>query len=256
MFLPSLLFSYSPREERLFDLGWKDNCYFYGDANTYVTHPATAHERRLLRTMDTTSRENRCYEIGTTNDSADDGDESTDLDGLAQQQVSLSTEDDRFLPQQVPSLLLSLPSLLRKAGSENLYQKNWTSNQLLDQRRAKYLQETRSLVSTIDGFEPPPEFLPLLQDNLDATFYQEDLPILRRLAFLEKDAERLHELENPIENRKRTRSSKTLETRRHYFEFTPWKFYKDNELGLTASQVGEKFAKSLLVYNHPSNVGM
>lgn len=256
-YLTLFSFSYRPREDKLFALGWKENCYFFGDADTYVTYPSTSQERQLLRTMESTSRGQWCCEMGAILDPVEEEEEdplSTDLDELMHQRVPLLADDDKFLPQQIPSLIQSLPSLLRGEWGESWYKKHWTSNQLLDKRRAKYFQTSSYLAHLIGFREPPSGLYPLLPDGLDADFCLHYLPTLRRIAFSEQDSERFYENQNPIEVRKgrQTRSSLKGRIRPHYFEnLLQKKLRQNNSLGLTSSQIGGKLAESLLVYGRP-----
>ena len=107
----------SPREEQLFTLGWKDNCYFYGDAETYMTRPSGTLERRRLYTTMTLSR--GTMEVDGAHATADKEDESEDLDDIIRRESGRSDED-MFLPQPIPSLIQSLPSLLQKISKNCL----------------------------------------------------------------------------------------------------------------------------------------
>ena len=136
--MPVSLFLRSPHEERLFALGWKDNCYSYGDPDTYMAHPRGTLERRRLNAAMAFSRGKALVGVDGAHAASEKEGETEDLDELLDELVrrdGARPDEDMFLPQPMSSLIQSLPSLLRESRRGGLYQQNWTSNQLLERRK-------------------------------------------------------------------------------------------------------------------------
>jgi hypothetical protein len=89
------LFCYRPSEDRLFTSGWKDDCYFYGGSNAYMTRP-TSHELLWLRRAESSFRGAVPWHSDAMNqdpgDSIDESPSGSDVDN----------EEDSFLPRILP----------------------------------------------------------------------------------------------------------------------------------------------------------
>jgi hypothetical protein len=247
-----------PREERLFTLGWKDNCYFFGDSDTYMTMPSTARERRELHAWMATSRGD-CLSgrDGGVNAPAEQEDEELDdLEDIIRRECAISDED-MFLPRPVPTLIESLPSLLRQSRKCSSYQQNWTSNQVLDRKQIQSSVAMQQWVSYVFGetgqgkvfSRRTSQELLLLNGTMDASVSLEFLPTLRRICVMERAAECLETKtgDQPVTGRRTTRRQ-ALARRHHYFDAHSKKLRLD-EADLTSSELGSLMADALLIYD-------
>lgn len=195
------------------------------------------------------SRGKWCSEMdSSSNDIVDECEDAGDLQEFVYRHTSVLS-GDRFLPQQIASLVLSLPSLLRESAGEVLYGGDLANSSLLDRKRSKLVLESQMMASHMEALryrKPQTEILTTFQDDHDVEFCLEVLPMLRRLAFLERDSERI-EAGPAVDQNSRTTRNSLRKGRKHYFEKLG--FQKKSEREVTASKVGESFAKSFLIYN-------
>lgn len=249
---------HSPSEDRLFTSGWKDDSYFFGDSESYVTRPVTLRERMLLRQSEEGLR-GHCFP-------RDDAFEAPEDDEDYKFIQFDRTEEGLFLPNPAPTPLLSLPMYLKNAGikshvSPDLY--------LLERRKRERLNQTTELLSNFVFADLPArtrmfssgvvrEVDPLLSnaDTIDRNLFLEYMPILRCINALERSEEYVFSLAQAsdpdaatsLSNRSRTtRRSKAL-GRHHYLEsVVPAFVWKDGDR--TPKDVGRVLAESLLVYD-------
>lgn len=254
---------HSPREEKLFELGWKDDCYFYGDPETYMTLPSTLNAGRQLNNAMKTAR-------GTTSISRNpaivpqyvEPNENTtreDLDRFVNHSTFISDEDS-FLPFHGRSSILSLPRILRK------YQAHATrpdylespGDQFLSRKMAELSKKAERLADYVlpplsdranwsygrfGRIDPGDQILP---DDRRTTL--ELMPTLRRIAVLEQAAENAALLAADPENK----SMKVRSTRRqakarrhHHFDKVSSSLRRD-EHALNSSEVGSLLAEMLM----------
>lgn len=206
--------------------GWKDEAYFYGDSDSYMTLPATARERNLLKRTEDASRG---YSF-SSDQAYEDDDGENDLDGTS----GMLSEEDALLPNYAPYSLLSLPNILRQDNSTlcktmsgidlfvyqdkkvdmakammDLLSKNVFCSDSLVHKRYRYLDRWND--RHFDGCE---------QSYCEA--FADYIPMLRSMAFQVFVAEGInHSLSNYVEeynNRKPTTRRSKLLRREHYFE--------------------------------------
>jgi len=121
----------------MFELGWNENCYFHGNAETYMTLPSLS-QRRETNIFMTHYRGDETaagqLAIVTTNTAVGScsgavsspfyedihNDSREDFDWYANQESSraVSSEEDCFLPQYVSPAIKNLPNLLRNVANE------------------------------------------------------------------------------------------------------------------------------------------
>ena len=122
--MPGLTSYFRPSFERLFSLGWNEDCYFFGNSDTYVTNPCDGRERKLLAFGESLERglarplttvlpaldplqDEDCHDTG--------GSESTLSDSIKLHKAPRrATEEDQFIRPPCASSILSLPSHLRR----------------------------------------------------------------------------------------------------------------------------------------------
>lgn len=250
-----------PSEDRLFATGWKDNCFFHGVAETYMTLPRNAQERKSLNDGMVAARGGQSSMIELTVAPADKEDDSSDNweDNLRTE--SNTTEEDMFLPRRLPILLEALPQLLRISKCSAWYNSNWTSNHFLDQRRHETTTRLQfwlsalfdqSLQSTKYKARPTSRELLQLNGRLDVTATTEFLPMICRIGALEESLDALERSTSSEEraapgNSRRATRLQTRNARRHYFDTISRKLDLD-EAALSTTDLGLSMARCLLTY--------
>jgi hypothetical protein len=257
--VPSFLYR-SPSEDRLFNLGWKDDSYFYGDCESYMNFPTTFRERQLLKRSEAALR-------GFSFPSVDVFEAPEDDDDYKGMQFDRS-EEGLFLSNPSPTCLLSLPSYLREVGGSHSVGDS-PELDLLESRKLNRLRETCDLLSNFVFVERPlqahmfcrglvREVDPLLPsvDAIDRHLFLDYLPMLRCMSIHERSSEYVFALaheEDPdaatsLSNRTRTTRRSKAKGRQHYFEnVSPAFEWKDTEQ--SAKQVGATLAESYLLYS-------
>merc|ERR1712194_781702 len=109
-----------PSLETLYSLGSNESGFFFGNSDSYVTHPIRSRDRKLLSYSGLHSRglgflDNDCLSEENPENSAENGfvDEGTDS-SFVQLQSRARSEDDILIHQPVSQAFLSLPSLLEQ----------------------------------------------------------------------------------------------------------------------------------------------
>ena len=92
-------------ERKLFDSGWKDDCFFYGTSDAFVSYPTTCRERKLVNLVQQTER----GRPGTLTFSEREQENSYEQEDWSPPELS---EQDCFLPGNCAASLLALPSYL------------------------------------------------------------------------------------------------------------------------------------------------
>lgn len=140
----NLIFSRdSPREEKLFALGWKDNCCFYGSSETYLTRPSISQRREAKTIMnnfrgdEAAAGQLACASATATSStssttvaaiSSDDLEPDSavfheDLDRFAHHEEtffgSAARAGDCYIPRGVSRDVLDLPDMLRNGSISN-----------------------------------------------------------------------------------------------------------------------------------------
>ena len=272
---------YSPREDKLFELGWNDNCYFHGNADTYMTLPSISQRRdanifmnhfrgdeasagQLAITTATTT----AIGGGAVSPSFDDETNNfsrEDFDWYANQEsCAAASEEDSYLPQYIPPLIKNLPNILRNATG------GISISSIHDDDMERQKEECYNRLTTQVTYY----ILPTAWNDLARWSYgkfgfnynQRDrtnlvlecMPFLRRIGILEKAAEfaDLKATENEEETSTTRRTSTRRTTRRqakarrhHYFDKLSLTLRRD-EADLNSSDVGTLFANDSIVYSN------
>ena len=253
----SLISFISPSEERLFTLGWKDDCSFFGCSESYVSNVSALLDRRLLKRTESDVR-------GLSLSSAEDfepTDDDEDYKGLSFDKC----EEDMFLPAPTPTCLLSLPTFLRQAC------KTIGTSSALNRVEHKMLAHWEKTIHLAADFVFPSSTNHMFSRGLsraldpsvknreliDSALFLDYLPLVRCMALHERAAEHVFaqahaedpELATTLSNRQRsTRRSRKL-GREHYLEKVSPAFQRQQTNNHeSAKQIGSILAESVLVY--------
>lgn len=239
-----------PREEKLFELGWKDNCYFFGNSETYMVYPTTASERRLINSEMLYSR-GHGYNVAapSPSESKEERENEIDIEDLARE-TTHSMSEDKFLPQQISALVLSLPSLIRQSVKRKSINCLSFDEYLFNKSRMQRLLKAHELIGCMRRLQCQQQtyvISPLIPEiKTNSTIVLELLPMLRRVSVLEQDSEQIRKMASEDRNIRSTRN-RSRRGRRHYLE--KFGFCEGRGQDLTASRAGEAFAQSFLVYD-------
>jgi hypothetical protein len=259
IFLFSFVLNDSPPEDRLFDLGWKDDNFFYGSADYIVTNHFDRRERDLLIRTEQSLRGMSCRTM--ENIVEDEENEN----GMSQDLPVDRTEEDMFLPHGAPTSLGLLPASLRRTCRNLFLFLDPVDNYLF---RKKKQGQSKSMLDILCEFMfPGPSQTRLLYkamsrlvdplvrtcETLDQSLFLDYLPLLRCMAVHEHIANTLLDIsrqENPVgpltTNRKRsTRRGRKL-GREHYLEvIAPAYTFQNSDQ--TAKTVGDSLCRLALI---------
>ena len=263
---PVRSFIHSPSVEKLYATGLNEDCYFFGGNDCNMTASGNAREINLVKLTETSLRGLSGHSL-TANVLSTGADESKkDPTNEVDAQASSQLGEDAFLCTTPPSSLLSLPSYLRHAVSDlpNQSLEDLSRVSLFDRRRIAKVEEEVDLLDEFVFASSHPatifrfhrglsrEVDPLLAPNelADPILYQETLPMLRVMCVYEAlnkaMADSLGEDEGLTHNSKRrTRNSRG---KQHCLERISPEFRAHDECALTSWEVGERLAKSSLLY--------
>ena len=220
-------------ESKLFDLGWKDNCFYYGAPDAFMCLPSSRRERRLYNRVEQTERGQN-----DTPAMMADGEDDKPYD----QEDWVPPEqchEDMLLPRTGTSTLQDLASHLCLLSNSppawmclDVEQLNHYSNWVhLFDKIFFYVTQcrdrlfARGLSRKLDNMHVE------TAEQLDARLVLDYIPMLRRMAVNEEAADRFA-LESPpstqpstrIQSRRSTRRSK-VEVRDHYFSTAAFSDY-------------------------------
>ena len=242
---------FRPSEERLFDWGWKENCYFYGNADSFVTAARTPRERRTSL-MSMFNDRGMVYPLDDNDDKTIDDPDDQSISEVVDTGVD---EEDQFLPPRDTPLVSSLPSLLRSSlGSRASLPSLWSDMRCKHIKRYKRHRqfELRSMLSYIFHLVGPrlPCSVELLdlQEDLPSSVCTEFLPALRCIAALERNCE-IMVASTGLQQSAMRRTTRNLSqgNRPHYFDSFSLQL-KNSGFDLSSSEVGIAFASSMLRY--------
>lgn len=251
-FAPFSLFR--PREEKLFEMGWKDNCYFYGDPQTWMIPLSTklgSEARNHARSF--RGRDSILESLSTISICAIPPEEVDNMDELEFNAHHLCEVDheDMYILQEIPSLLKTLPQFL-KGGPRVIEMNEFCSIQkkrnknmdLLISRASYILPEIHNRIAWSHGrlgFENCKE-----KDLLAL----ELMPALRRIALYEQAAE-FAEIEAgrdaSTDSFRRTTRRQAKAKRHHYFDKLSTVLRQDGA-DLNSSELGFLLASDILEY--------
>jgi hypothetical protein len=264
MFFVSHTPLYRPREEKLFELGWKDDCYFYGDPETYMTLPCTLKAGRQLHNVMATARGTMPTARNSTfvPPFVDPNEITTreELDRFVHHSTQISDEDC-FLPCHIRSPIHSLPSILR--GDEAHRMCSDDRNIHTDHNLSFKMTELSRTAERLAAYILPPlsdranwsygRFGPIDQLGgyilpADCRTMLELLPTLRRIGALERATENASLLVPDDTSRSRNLRSTRRQAkarRHHYFDKISPSLRRD-EYDINSSEVGSLLADMLL----------
>jgi len=242
-----------PREEKLFSLGWKDSCYFYGDPETYVTQPSMSVGKSMnYHLQNFRANESIVADFVFASDGARDPDEiesREDLDRNAHLECQIS-EVDCFLPYQTPAVLQMLPSTLSSCLNMSPPSKPFLETRKLEFRN-RFENQVNYILPAVTGRALWSYGRYGYANHRERmTLVLELLPTLRRIAVYEQAAEyaALRMGEDAIANsNRRTTRQQAKARRRHYFDRLS-ETLRGDEADLNFSEVGSLIAKDLLAY--------
>lgn len=248
---------YSPLEETLILSGWKDNAYFYGDNDSYVTRPTTAREHNMLKASEKAARGVVSFSL------------SQNLEEEENEQTmssSFSSEEDMLLPNAVPESVKALPTYL-KSACLNVAPISPLDVSLSQRSRDAKINQMKGLVcrfvfagahqrrmyfwSMTHGADP------LLggAGHANSQFFLDYLPILRCISVQERGLEAALKTAQEIDpdgvaqmtNRKRSTRQNQKKGRVHYLEqLAPQSIWEDFEF--SPKEVGDFLADASLLY--------
>ncbi|KAG7373933.1 ATPase family associated with various cellular activities AAA [Nitzschia inconspicua] len=251
-----------PREEKLFEMGWKDTCYFYGDPDTWLI-PLSLREGNEMRRVMSRYRGRDAVEDGlsTIPFSAIPFEELEDAEALDFNCHCLCDKslEDSYLPQHVPVLIKALPKLLRETVSNRrmltLGCEIWDTR-LIQNKRNETMHRHMSRASYI---------LPGIHDRTGWTYGRlglensnevdelilELMPALRRIGLYEQAAEFVAleaSKDGAADLGRRTTRRQAKARRHHYFDKLSASLQRDED-DLNSSELGALLANDLLQYS-------
>jgi hypothetical protein len=258
----TFIFIIRPREERLFELGWKDSSCFFGGSDAFMTSFFSMREKKIFQRTLNDLRGlafEDAEEVAGSND-RDEKEAEPDIEDIIRWKAQV-LEEDMFIPRTFEDPLASLPHILRKSAGCPL-----ASLDDLDLERRKHAtaHETYELLNYIIdddsrvkasrpklGWVPVHSLVP--EDVFDRETFLDYLPLLRSMALSESVAEFLHnaskteeEEEHNARSRRSTRSA-TRNGRQNYFD-TISKVLKQDLADISTSDVTSRLAATRLQY--------
>jgi DNA polymerase III delta prime subunit len=246
-----------PREEKLYELGWKDNCYFFGNPETYMTPLSMKLGKYANDVTDFFRGRDSVGEgsVPTPFVPVENIDSREDFDFMAHCACS-SNEEDAYLSVPIPASLQSLPGFLRQhapLAHPSALDKSLDYLDLDKERKDKmaWLKDKANYILP-RGFKRTRWSYGRLglcsrKENRDLVL--EMLPMLRRIGLYEQAAE-LEELQKGDDATKihqRTTRRQVKARRNHYFDRLSL-ILRRNEADLNSSEVGALIATDFLVY--------
>jgi IPT/TIG domain len=259
-----------PPEEKLVELGWKDDCGFYGDSDALMTLPSSAHCRRQMN--DVLNRFRGCVAVAGTlavetsqQTSFDPNDilSREDLDRFALEANTVSGED-QYLPYSVPAIVQQLPELLRTIKSDE--STKGPDYPFFEQRQAECIERAQNWTRYILPHSAElanwsyGRFGSLRVTDLgeyelygDGREVLELMPMFRRIGVLEQAAEyaaAVSEQQQEASCRRsvRRRNGRSLhKTRHHYLDRLSVKLRRD-ESDVSSSELGTQLAEAFIKY--------
>lgn len=252
---------FSPTEEKLYEMRWKDNFYFYGDPDTYLTQLSLKNGKEASNLMNSfrgkDSVEDSLAVIPVAAISPDEVENPEDVEFNAHHSCNRSLED-MYLPRHVPDLLKTLPQLLLRDGAAigRLY----TGIELgVDESIQRHKSEKMKLflscasnivAETCDRINS--QYRRGFADSREIShLVLELLPTLRRIGLYEQAAEfAAFEMgkDAAIETTRRT-SRRLAKARRHHYFDKLSSMLRGDYSDLNSSELGALMSKDSLVYS-------
>jgi hypothetical protein len=243
-------------------MGWKDNCYFYGDPDTYLTPLSLKNgieARSVMKSF--RGKDSIEYNLAVVPIAAISPDEVENLEDVefnAHHSCNRSLED-MYLPQPVPELLKILPQLLLGQGAPagRLYNGiEFGVVELMERQRNEkmklFLSRASYIVPDICGrIACQHRRLGYDDGRENDHFVLELLPTLRRIGLYEQAAE-YAAIEigkvGAADSTRRTSRRLAKARRHHYFDKLSSMLRRD-EADLNSSEVGALLSQDCLVYS-------
>lgn len=251
-------------EERLIACGWKDTACFYGDCDAYMTIPASARERLLLKRSEALGRGLSSTPVYKSVSEATATDqEETPPDTLDLTMWSPPTgsgcvlDEDMYIPNRLPTALMSLKELLIASRGHCIANSNYN---LVQDRTIAMAEKLGELLDTIQGYDPRmAKNRGLGYSSFEYSCHFLDyLPLLRVMAKQEEEADIVFQEALKVDPdacasisygiRRNTRRSATQPKREHYFESLLMNTYSRDEVAAIAQELGRQLSDSLIVY--------
>ena len=246
-----------PMEETLILSGWKDDSFFYGQSDAYMTLLMTARERNLLKQHERAAR-------GFAFPEALILDEETENENFGWG----SDEEDMLLPNRATDSIAGLPSYLWSMLLCSVVPPATALELSLSKRsRDKRTDKAKDILCDFVFVRRDDTRLffrsmsrawdPLLgPGNVEPQHFLDYLPMLRSISVQERFSEAIHNAaqhENPAAHRRHQRTTRQTSKRGHvhYLEsLVPPQTWRGSDQ--TAKQVGDYLADTSLLYDRPS----
>lgn len=229
--------------ERLFALGWKDSCAFYGDQEAFMVQPK-GRDLQLLNFANmgirgqARSMEQEAYAPDEKDVEANNNE--ADLTLWAPLDSRLSAEDF-CLDRPIPTSLASLPSMLLNAGKS--LPAPYLKQDVLSGRLAQVSNSQKKVLGVL--YSDAQAKGHLRGSSADSVLHIDYLATLRNMAAYEQAASSVADTED-TRSRRRTRKSKRGRT--HYFESLNQFYGWDDEFACSATGLGLQLADVRLQY--------
>jgi hypothetical protein len=204
-----MIFARSPNADSLYSAGWKDDYYFYGNPNAYVTRPSLV-EKRRLQGLESSFRGAIPWTFGTGATSDFGGYPALHGD---EHQPAEESEEDSLLPNHGLLCVSNWADLLLRECQQSFPNEHceFSSNELLsglererskDERAHEQLRMVEVLLREFyrlrlfaRGLPPrssldhnPSASVSLQDDVIDPALFLDYLPMLRVMATMDVDA--------------------------------------------------------------------
>jgi hypothetical protein len=253
------ILSCRPRDDKLFKLGWKDNCYFYGDPETYMIFQSMSESKQMVEDMMNFrgNESNICVPTAPPPAVSEEVQTREDLDSNAHLECHY-TYEDCFLSRPIPAPLKLLPDILRAYQSDQMTNVAHTTKNAhsLESRKVELLRRMENQADHIlpDAFSGcilwSYRRFGVWNDNDRVKVILEMLPTLRRVGLYEQAAEyaavQCGEDADGPSNRRTTR--RQAKARRHHYLDKVSKELRMDQTDLNSSEVGAWLAGDILAY--------
>lgn len=228
--------------EKLFALGWKDSCAFYGDQESFMFHPR-GRDLQLVNFahMGIRGQAQSMEQEANAPDEKDleaNNTEKADLTLWEPLDSRLSSEDF-CLDRPIPTSLASLPSMLLSA--RKYLTPPYLKHDVLFGRLAQMSDSGREMMGVL--YSEDQAKVHVCGSSADSVLHMDYLPTLRNMAAYEQAASSVADTE-ATGSRRRTRKSRR--GRIHYFESLNQCYGWDNEFAFSATGLGQRLADARL----------
>ena len=274
----------SPREERLYELGWNESSYFHGDPDCYMTMPKLAHERKRIKIHCNVFRGRESFGSDSAPNSKDKDiqeDTAHAEDYVLSRFDSTSAGEDMYLSQPIQGVIEALPRWLwknsRPRNQEFCYNKSLVHiDEWAKMKQMQGLGRLRDLVENLFPLNDRPSMIAgdtFFPDSVEENGSQlmtgyscpsmfrvlvlDYLPTLRSIGLLERiaeNAESKSEVDQLLSSRPRRTTRRQAAARRHHYYDKLSAVLRQDRGTLSSTEIGSRMADNLLFYTGKSHV--